>query len=313
MCCRSFRADRLRRYGRRPVTLQRNAASNSIRPNANKMKPTRRPNRLPIRSKPALNARQEARSCLGNGSFRKSGRPISRRRLQIDERLDQLSRHQTDLEEQSRSLVEHQLLPVGVLAGLGVAFVLGVVLILAGLFMPASITGSIGWALASFGFGRQRCGGIGKISLGKITAPRSWIPAKNNLAMLQSQVEQTKSEREQLDAQLPRGGGPIVSRLEAAEKDLASLEELVPLGNTAKLRPPAGDGGRRPRVRGKSRVQIGTASLARGPKGFGIAGQSFHQASKAIIRTMATSGRIATSRMNERRRSSNAGGRNGRC
>ena len=32
-----------------------------------------------------------------------------------------------------------------------------------------------------------------------------------------------------MDAQLPRGGGPMVSRLQAAEQNLASLEELVPL------------------------------------------------------------------------------------
>ena len=34
-----------------------------------------------------------------------------------------------------------------------------------------------------------------------------------------------------LDDQLPRGGGPMASRLAAAERELAALEELTPLEN----------------------------------------------------------------------------------
>lgn len=175
----------------------------------------------------ALSARQQQDL---SAAMDRSGNLVAqyRRRLQIDERLDQLSRHQSDLEEQSHSQVEHQLLPVGVLAGLGAVFVLGVVLILAGLFMPASITGSVGLALAVLGLGGSGAAVLGKFLLEKSHASRL-DSCQKQLAMLQAQVQQTKSEREQLNAQLPRGGGPMVSRLEAAEKDLASLEELVPL------------------------------------------------------------------------------------
>jgi uncharacterized protein YhaN len=151
-----------------------------------------------------------------------------RRRLQIDERLDQFARHQADLEEQIPWLLEHQLLPVGVLAGLGAAFILGVVLILAGLFMPASITGSVGWALAVLGLAGCGAAVLGKYLIEKSRASRLNSRQKQ-LVMLQAQQQQAKTEREQLDAQLPRGGGPMVCRLEAAEKDLASFEELVPL------------------------------------------------------------------------------------
>ena len=151
-----------------------------------------------------------------------------RRRLQIDERLDQFTRHQADLEEQSPRLLEHQLLPVGVLAGLGAAFILGVVLILAGLFMPASITGSVGLALAVLGLAGSGAAVLGKYLIEKSRASRL-NSCQKQLTMLQAQQQQAKTEHEQLDAQLPRGGGPMVCRLEAAEKDLASLEELVPL------------------------------------------------------------------------------------
>jgi uncharacterized protein YhaN len=148
--------------------------------------------------------------------------------VQIDQRLDQLTRHQSDAEEQSRRLVEHQLLPVGVLAGLGAAFILGMALILAGLFMPASITGSMGWALVVLGLAGGGATVLGKYLLEKSRASRL-DSCQKQLIILQSQQQQAKSEREKLDAQLPRGGGPMVSPLEAAEKDLAALEELVPL------------------------------------------------------------------------------------
>ncbi len=177
--------------------------------------------------KAALSARGEqdlgaAMDCRGNMVAQ------YRRRLQIDERLDQFARHRTDLEEQSRWLLEHQLLPIGILAGLGAAFILGVVLILAGLIMPASITGSIGWALAVLGLAGSGAAVSGKYLVEKSRALRL-VSCQKQLNMLQSQQEQTVTEREQLDAQLPRGGGPMVSRLQAAEQDLASLEELVPL------------------------------------------------------------------------------------
>ena len=47
--------------------------------------------------------------------------------------------------------------------------------------------------------------------------------------MLQLQVKQATEDRDVLDGQLPRGGGPMAGRLAAAEKDLAALEELLPL------------------------------------------------------------------------------------
>jgi len=52
---------------------------------------------------------------------------------------------------------------------------------------------------------------------------------QKQLGVLQLQVQQAKEDRDAIDAQLPRGGGPISSRLQAAEKDLAALEELTPL------------------------------------------------------------------------------------
>ncbi len=47
--------------------------------------------------------------------------------------------------------------------------------------------------------------------------------------MLERQLEQAKGERDDLDSALPTGGGPLPIRLQAAERELASLEELLSL------------------------------------------------------------------------------------
>ena len=151
-----------------------------------------------------------------------------RRRAQIDERLDQMTRYQVELEEQGRRLVDRQLLPIWVLLGLGVVFVLGVVLVMAGLFMPTSVTGSVGWTLALLGLAGSGAAGLGKIMLERSNA-RQLEACQKQISMLQLQIQQAKEERDSLDGQLPRGGGPIVSRLKTAEQELAALEEFVPL------------------------------------------------------------------------------------
>ena len=151
-----------------------------------------------------------------------------RRRVQLDERLDQLGRYQVELEERGRQLLDRQMLPVGVLVGLGAVFVVGVMLVLAGLLMPTSVTGSLGWALATLGLAGTGAAAVGKVLLERSNS-RQLDGCQKQLGVLQLQVEQAKADREALDGQLPHGGGPIPSRLQAAERELAALEELTPL------------------------------------------------------------------------------------
>jgi uncharacterized protein YhaN len=144
-----------------------------------------------------------------------------RRRTQLDERLDQLARYQTELEERSRRLVDRQLLPMGALIGLGVVFVAGAVLLLAGLFM-------LGWTLALLGLAGSGAAALTKVMLERSNA-HQLDACQKQLGVLQLQIQQAKDDRDALDSQLPRGGGPLPVRLQAAEKELAALEELTPL------------------------------------------------------------------------------------
>ncbi len=151
-----------------------------------------------------------------------------RRRGQLDERLDQLAHYQVELEERTRRLLERQILPVGVLIGLGAVFVVGVTLLFAGLFMPTSLTGSVGWALAVLGLAGTSAAIIGKVMLER-SHTRQLDACQKQLSVLQLQIQQAKEDRDGLNAQLVAGGGSTTVRLDVAEKELSSLEELSPL------------------------------------------------------------------------------------
>jgi len=84
-----------------------------------------------------------------------------RRRLQLDERLTQMQRERESLDEQRERLAERQWTPWGVLAGLGAVFVVGVAMLLTGLLMPASVTGSLGWAMAMAGLRSTAAAAVG--------------------------------------------------------------------------------------------------------------------------------------------------------
>jgi len=175
----------------------------------------------------ALNQRSE--SDLAK-ALERTGELVSilRRRVQVEERLTQMTRHESELQEQSRRLLDRQLLPVAALVAIGSPFVLGVVLTLIGLFLPESITGSFGWLMAALGLiGTSVAVGL-KIAMER-TAARQLETCRKQLEMLALQISQGREEREKLDGQIPRGGGPLVTRLQTAEGDLAALEELLPL------------------------------------------------------------------------------------
>jgi len=156
-----------------------------------------------------------------------------RRRAQLDERIEQMAAHRGELEAQARTLAQNQMLPGWILAGLGVVFVVGMVLILVGLLMPESITGPLGWALALLGLGGAGLAGLGKVLLERSAAARLEA-CQMQLRMLQGQMEQARNEREEIDRRLQTAGvvlsgGAIQTRLAEAEQELANLEAAVPL------------------------------------------------------------------------------------
>jgi uncharacterized protein YhaN len=151
-----------------------------------------------------------------------------RRRVQLDDRLTELARRKTELEARSRDLLANALLPGWALIVLGAVFVLGVVGILAGLFLPASLVGTGRWMLSIMGVAGSAGSAVTKFLLEKSLENRS-ATCLAQLETLAGQTEEATHERDELDETLPRGGGPLLARLQAAEKERAAVEALVPL------------------------------------------------------------------------------------
>ena len=112
----------------------------------------------------------------------------------------------------------------------------------------------------------------GKVMLERLNA-RRLDACQKQLGVLRSQVQQTKSDRDALDAQLPSGGGPIASRLQAAEKELAALEELAPLEGRRNAARQEADAAARRAGEAEEAVQGRPPALARGALGRGTAGR----------------------------------------
>jgi len=159
-----------------------------------------------------------------------AGKQVSqlRNRIQLDDRLAQLSGSKTDIQQQILDLTERQILPPWTLAALGGVFVLGMVLILSGLLLPASFTGLIGWPMAWLGLL-----GIGLAIAAKFTMERSMARqldvARKQLELVESQTESASRQGDELDSALPKSSLSLAARLEAAQRELAELEKLLPL------------------------------------------------------------------------------------
>jgi len=164
-----------------------------------------------------------------------SGQLVSqlRRRVQIDERLEDLAQSKQELELRSRDLLAHLLLPGWALVGLGVVFVGGVVSLLAGMFLPASLVGASSLPFVVMGLGASGGAAVTKFILEQSIAQRS-DTCLAQLDSLATQIDKANSERHELDSILPRGGGPLLARLQAAEKEQALVEALLPLESQRK-------------------------------------------------------------------------------
>ena len=153
-----------------------------------------------------------------------------RQRLKLEERIDQLHRTRDELEDRTHDQLDAQVLSMPMLAVLGVLVVCGVMLILIGLLGSffLSLAGIAGLGLAVLGIGGVGAA-VGLKIVAERTAARRLEDGNRQLAELGEELQQAKEQRDNLDAELPAGGGALDSRLKASQEELAKLEELLPL------------------------------------------------------------------------------------
>ena len=155
---------------------------------------------------------------------------LLRKRIQLEEKIDQLARRREELEFEGEEMQEFTELPVRITAALGVIFAAGVML----LFLGCSNHWT-NW-VASSGpyllFGLMLSGGSAGMKL--FLERKSEDDISDNRRQLEQAKNETakaKQERDELDVELPAGGGALDARLREAEVELRELERLSPLTN----------------------------------------------------------------------------------
>jgi uncharacterized protein YhaN len=155
---------------------------------------------------------------------------IFRRRIQVEQRLDQLNRHREELENYRDDLFDRHLMPVWMTVGLGVLFAGGFMMIL------IAVAAAIGeWRIGLEPLPMLLIGVVlsilsagGKVGIDRQASMRL-DAVRKQLAMVNRQCNEVRQQRDDLDAQLPAGGGALDVRMQRAEEDLRRLEELLPL------------------------------------------------------------------------------------
>lgn len=149
-----------------------------------------------------------------------------RRRIALQDRLEKLDRERKEMEEDRRELLEEQILPVARLVWCGVPFIFGSMMVLAGVFWPN--VAELGWRVITLGTIGVVVGVVMKLWMER-TAHDELEACERSLDRVIKKVDEIKDERDALDEQLPRGGGPLDARLNDAEDYVKRLENLAPL------------------------------------------------------------------------------------
>lgn len=165
-----------------------------------------------------------------NQAIQEAGTRVSllRKRIQLEERIDQLTRRRQELEVESTELAPAEEAPLRLVALLGLFFSLGVMLVLIGIF-----GGMYGWVASGWQwtlFGLLLTGGTvaAKLLLERQT-DEHLSDTFRQLEQLRVQLAAAKRERDELDVELPAASGSLDARLREAELELKELERLLPV------------------------------------------------------------------------------------
>ncbi|MDZ4658597.1 MAG: AAA family ATPase [Bythopirellula sp.] len=151
-----------------------------------------------------------------------------RRRLQVEQRLEQARSHEIDLEHQSHELLEDQVMPLWLFGWTLAAVVLGSLMVGLWLWVPNNPLGNHGSLIALGGLGATIFMFVFKFFTEDAAADKL-DACQRQMESLTRQREEAEKEKEVLDAELPLTDGSVVLRLQAAEKHLAELENVLPV------------------------------------------------------------------------------------
>jgi uncharacterized protein YhaN len=157
-----------------------------------------------------------------------SGRAATiRNRIALAERVDELDDSLTNLEREVAHSMEGQLLPLGWLIPLGALFVVGAGMLLSGLLLPASVTGSLAYAIAALGLAGTGLASVTTWSLDRAASTRLEA-TRQQYDMVNKQREDAAAQLAQLDAAIPGDATQSLDRkLAAIQAEVERLEALA--------------------------------------------------------------------------------------
>ncbi|QDS98929.1 ATP-binding protein [Adhaeretor mobilis] len=151
-----------------------------------------------------------------------------RKRLQVEQRLEQARQHEQELEHQGQELLDDQVLPLATFNWLLASFVIGALFISIRVLVPESPFGKFGGLLALLGVAGGFFSWVFKFFTEEAAADKL-DQCQRQMEVLTRQIADTEAEKEQLDAELPLTDGSVVLRMQAAERHLEELESVLPV------------------------------------------------------------------------------------
>ncbi len=150
-----------------------------------------------------------------------------RNRIAAGERLKDLDESLVSLEHEVNRHMEGQLLPLGWLIPLGGLFVVGAAMLLSGLLLPTSVTGSLAYAIAALGIAGTGVASVTTWSLDRAASTRLEA-AKQQYEMVTKQREATVAQLSQLEGVLPgKSSEALDQRLTGVQEEVERLEGLA--------------------------------------------------------------------------------------
>ncbi len=149
-----------------------------------------------------------------------------RRVIQLESKLKKMKEHHVELQDERTDLLDEQFLPWSKLVWTGSLFMAGMTMALIGIFypklMPFGVIGSLLGSLVCI------VAVVFKIALER-RARQELGDCENQLDLLHQQIEKATVEQKELLEALPVTVKSLDNRLESAESELQTMEELVPL------------------------------------------------------------------------------------
>ncbi|MCC6491628.1 MAG: AAA family ATPase [Pirellulales bacterium] len=151
-----------------------------------------------------------------------------RKRLAVEQRLDQARQHEVELEQQSHDLLDDQVMPLWLFGWLLATFIIGALMLGVWALVPSSPFGRYGGLVALIGVGGAAFAWVFKYFADDAAAEKL-DACQRQMEVVAKQIVELEREKQQVNGELPMTDGSVVLRLQAAERHLVELESVLPV------------------------------------------------------------------------------------